>query len=81
MARNFRAPGRLMFLRPVKTAAQEKVARRTYDAVWIKAEVSFFARIFQDMKSLLNDAHLNRLCKLVMLQGVGSGVCYAFPFE
>ncbi len=39
IARNFRPPGRLMFLRPVKTAAQEKASRRTYDTVWITAEV------------------------------------------
>jgi hypothetical protein len=39
-ARNFRPPGRLLFLRPIKTAAQEKVARRSYDAVWIDPEVS-----------------------------------------
>lgn len=39
IARNFRPPGRLMFLRPVKTAPQEKASRRTYDTVWITAEV------------------------------------------
>ncbi|CAL8465267.1 g4802 [Coccomyxa elongata] len=38
IARNFRPPGRLMFLRPMKTAAQEKASRRTYDPVWITAE-------------------------------------------
>lgn len=39
IARNFRPPGRLMFLRPMKTAAQEKATRRTYDPVWITTEV------------------------------------------
>lgn len=39
MARHFRPPGRLMFLRPVKTSCQEPAARRAFEAVWIDAEV------------------------------------------
>jgi hypothetical protein len=39
VARNFRPPGRLMFLRPVKPGARSKVAQRTYDPVWITSEV------------------------------------------
>lgn len=38
VARNFRPPGRLMFLRPVKEGPRTKVAQRTYDAVWITSE-------------------------------------------
>jgi len=39
MARHFRPPGRLMFLRPVKGARAESAARRAFEAVWIDAEV------------------------------------------
>ena len=39
-ARSFRPPGRLMFLRPVKSAAQVGQARRRYDAVWLAQEVN-----------------------------------------
>ena len=39
MARHFRPPGRLMFLRPVKTSCQEPAAHRAFEAVWIDAEV------------------------------------------
>jgi hypothetical protein len=39
VARNFRPPGRLMFLRPVKAAPREKTAQRAYEAVWISSEV------------------------------------------
>ncbi|CAK0786854.1 hypothetical protein CVIRNUC_010068 [Coccomyxa viridis] len=37
-ARSFRPPGRLMFLRPVKHAAQVGQAKRSYDAVWLAQE-------------------------------------------
>ena len=39
MARHFRPPGRLMFLRPVKGSRAESAARRAFEAVWIDAEV------------------------------------------
>ncbi len=38
-ARSFRPPGRLMFLRPVKSAPQCAQSQRKYDAVWLQQEV------------------------------------------
>lgn len=38
-ARDFVTPGRIMLLRPLKTAPKERAARRDYDPVWITSEV------------------------------------------
>ena len=38
-ARSFRPPGRLMFLRPIKSAAQCPQSQRKYDVVWLQQEV------------------------------------------
>lgn len=40
MARTFVLPGRLMYLRPLKSKPKEKKARRKYDAVWSNAKVT-----------------------------------------
>lgn len=45
-AREFVPPGRLMFLRPIKSAAKERKSNRKYMPVWITAQVCsvvFFA--------------------------------------
>ena len=39
-ARDFVPPGRLMFLRPIKSAAKERKSNRKYMPVWITAQVS-----------------------------------------
>ncbi len=39
-ARNFVPPGRLMFLRPIKSAAKERRSNRQYKPVWITAQVN-----------------------------------------
>ena len=38
-ARDFVPPGRLMFLRPIKSAAKERKSNRKYMPVWITAQV------------------------------------------
>lgn len=38
-SRNFVPPGRLMFLRPIKSAAKERRSNRQYKPVWITAQV------------------------------------------
>ena len=42
-ARNFVPPGRLMFLRPIKSAAKERRSNRQYKPVWITAQVILLA--------------------------------------
>ena len=39
MARSFVPPGRLLFLRPMKSATRETSSKRKYEAVWIEVEV------------------------------------------
>ena len=61
-ARSFRPPGRLMFLRPVKSAAQIGQARRSYDAVWLAQEV-----IPLECQPLMSMSSLQRSQTAIML--------------
>jgi hypothetical protein len=49
VARQFVTPGRIMLLRPLKTAPKERKARRDYDAVWITTDVIPLPRDFNNV--------------------------------
>lgn len=69
-----------MHLRPIKTAAQEKASHRTYDPVWITAEVPVIM-IFSicrenalafDADACLTAVELTRNSKIIPCSSTGS---------
>ncbi|KAK9826366.1 hypothetical protein WJX81_002936 [Elliptochloris bilobata] len=64
MARHFRPPGRLMFLRPAKGSRWEGAARRGFEAVWIDAEELVAEGMLVSPK-MMADHMPDRLCKVL----------------